>query len=163
MPTLQCGQFRVWFGTDDAPAPQGSVPRGGEQVVRVGVLPRDADLVLRIRYRRQGGTWMSLPAQSVPGTDDGPQYYEGIFRDLAPGTVIEFTVQCLHQGRLVGADDSATLTFEVEKLGRVNRNGNVALYRATAAEVTGSEPPTRVALNVAGRRENNPSTSLVEA
>lgn len=77
MPTVQCGEFRVWFGTDDAPAPVGSVPRGGEQAVRVGVLPRDSDIVVRIRYRRQGGSWMSLPTRALPGTgDDGPQYYE---------------------------------------------------------------------------------------
>ena len=113
MPTFQCGKFRVWFGTDNAPAPIGPVPRGGEYAVRVGVLPRDADIVLRIRYRRQGGTWMFLPAGALPGADgEGPQYYEGIFRDLAPGAVIEYTVQCQHHGQRIEATDSTTVSFE---------------------------------------------------
>jgi len=88
MPTLQCGDYRVWFGTDDAPAPSGAIPHARELTARVGVLPDDPQLMVRIRYRRQGGAWMTLPTRALPKQgDETPRYYDGVFRDLAPGAV----------------------------------------------------------------------------
>jgi hypothetical protein len=151
MPTFQCGEFRVWFGTDDAPAPTGAVPRGGEQAVRVGVLPRDSDIVVRIRYRRQGGSWMSLPTRALPATgDDGPQYYEGRFGDLAPGVVIEYTVQCQLQGRNIEPSDSATVSFEVEKAARRTKAGTSSSLRSSAAPLVGPETSTVTPLVLTG-------------
>jgi hypothetical protein len=115
MPTLQCGTFLVWFGTDDAPAPSGTIPCAPELKVRVGILPEDPLLRVRIRYRRRNGTWMTLPAEPLPrGGTETPRYYEAIFRGLASGTVIEYTAECLKSGMVVAPKQTQTLIFNLQ-------------------------------------------------
>src|SRR5258706_8436848 len=119
MPTLSCGDYRIWFGTDDAPAPSGTVPSGDEVPVRVGVSPPDPELTITVQYRRQGGVWMSLPTQGGPREgSETPSYYEGVFRDLAPGSAIEYTAQCQRHGRTIVPKQPETLKFEVQGAAR---------------------------------------------
>jgi len=145
MPTLRCGEIRIWFGTDDAPAPSGTVPHGGEVAVRVGVLPDDPELTVRIRYRRQSGTWMTLPTRTLPreGTET-PRYYEGTFRDLAPGTIIEYTVQCQRKGRVVAPTEAKTLSFEVKTVAPKGRRA-VSVTRQPRTSTPGKAVPKAAA------------------
>ena len=139
MPTLECGEFRIWFGTDDAPAPSGSIPRGDQVAVRIGVLPDDPQLTIRIRYRRQSGTWMMLPAQALPRESEGsPRYFEGVFPGLAPGTSIEYGVQCQRAGKLIKSGEVSTLTFEVVPIS--SRTG--ASKRAVMRKAPSADPKT---------------------
>src|SRR5262249_36920872 len=80
---------------------------------------------------------------ALPGAgDDGPQYYEGTFGDLAPGAVIEYAVQCQLQGRNIEPSDSTTLSFEVEKAARRTRARTSSLLRSSATPLVGPEPST---------------------
>jgi len=147
MPTLQCGDYRVWFGTDDAPAPSGAIPHARELTARVGVLPDDPQLMVRIRYRRQGGAWMTLPTRALPKQgDETPRYYDGVFRDLAPGAVIEYTVQCQRAGRVLEASAMHTLKFELTSRASIAPRGMTARGRIAVGgprEVTPKPAATR--------------------
>lgn len=138
MTTLECGSFSIWFGTDDAPAPLGTIPYiGGEVVVRIGVMPDDPQLTIRIQYRRLGGTWMTLPTHALPQQgDETPRYYEGVFRDLAPGTAIEYTVQCQQAGRIIKASETKTLRFELKSLASKASRGKGSQGRTAPATPT---------------------------
>ncbi len=118
MPTLECGEFRVWFGTADAPAPSGTIPHGDQVTVHVGVQPDNLELMVKIQYRRQNGIWMTLSAQALPKRGaETSRYYEAVFPRLAPGTSIEYLVQCQHAGKLIEFGNMETLTFEIQSLG----------------------------------------------
>lgn len=142
MPTLDSHGLRIWYGTDDAPAPTGSVPSGSPVVVRIGAQPDGPQLTITVRYRRQAGTWMVLKALPVGEREgNGARYFDATFPSLAPGTSIEYAVQCQRDGKVVDLGPVPTLTFSVTSGAARNARSNQAIGatgtdRSAAASAT---------------------------
>ncbi|MGY1642010.1 hypothetical protein ACI782_12895 [Geodermatophilus sp. SYSU D00703] len=84
------GDLDVWFGTTDAPAPEGS-ESDAKPGITVGVSLHAQGAVVGLRHRRAGGPWHRMRLQYSHRTDEA-QYFTGTFPRLPQGAVLEYEV-----------------------------------------------------------------------
>ncbi|MDJ0719698.1 MAG: hypothetical protein QNJ54_36660, partial [Prochloraceae cyanobacterium] len=94
----------IWYGTSDAPAPDGSVLEGTEAKIIVGVQPPDASNVVEVRYRVNQSLTETVVAKYL--RNDllrQAQYFRAYLPALQAGARVEYTVICQCAGRQVPA------------------------------------------------------------
>jgi hypothetical protein len=128
----------LWYGTEDAPAPEDvEVGRSGVAVT-VGVSPANPSNAVSIQYRVDGGPLRTLPARLV--RTDYPratQYFRATFPDFWSGERVAYSPLLTSAGRRVpgpGAD----------ALGSSFRLGGPPPSRETARQATSSEQGDRL-------------------
>jgi hypothetical protein len=101
----------LWYGTEDAPAPNGVETGRTSIVVTVGVHPANPSNVVSIRYRVDGGPAQSVPARLVR-TDYAvqSQYFTATFPDFRAGEVVEYRPILECAGRRVPASAAEAFT-----------------------------------------------------
>jgi hypothetical protein len=106
---LEHNRLELWYGTPDAPAPDGTVePREGVTVT-VGVRPASPSNAVSLRYRvdGRGAETVSAPRLSRDFVD-GAQYFRGTFPTFWSGELVEYLPIATCDGRR--APDPATAT-----------------------------------------------------
>nr|MDJ0899043.1 neuraminidase-like domain-containing protein [Xenococcus sp. MO_188.B8] len=92
----------IWYGTSDAPAPDGSVLEGTEAKIIVGVQPQDASNFIEVRYRVNGGSTQTVAAKFFRNDPlRQVQYFRAYLPPFQAGDRIEYTVICRCAGRQV--------------------------------------------------------------
>src|SRR5690349_18297020 len=98
----------LWYGTSDAPAPEGGIPLGADVQVTVGVKPVDAGNRVEVIFSVNGGPLRTAPAQWLYTNPAGKAQY---FRARLPGfcadDTVEYAVLCRCAGRQVPPPDRA--------------------------------------------------------
>ena len=102
----------LWYGTSDAPAPDGTVETlPGDSAalsITVGVAPQDPSNAVQARYRINGGTPVTAAAAFLRA--DGlrqAQYFRVWLPHLQPGDHVEYTAVCHCVGRQAPAPEQA--------------------------------------------------------
>ena len=92
----------LWFGTADAPAPEGADAEGSSVAVTIAIHPPDASNNVEVLYRVNGGPQQSFPAGWFR-TDQARkvQYFRAQFPPLRAGDVVEYSAVCRCVGRQV--------------------------------------------------------------
>jgi Protein of unknown function (DUF3237) len=92
----------LWYGTEDAPAPQGKDVIGQGTCITVGVSPINPSNQVMVHYCVDGGTAQTLSAILVR-TDHqrGRQYFRATFPDFWRGERVAYRVVLLCAGRQV--------------------------------------------------------------
>ncbi len=114
----------LWYGTEDAPAPQGKDISRDEAYLTVGVRPSNPSNRVVVQYRIDNGVVQSFSAHAVQPkcaqeTTDTPQYFKGKFLNLWKGERVEYRVTLYCAGRQVPDIQSAqnfTGSFRLEDL-----------------------------------------------
>jgi uncharacterized protein DUF3237 len=135
-------KLEMWFGTPDAPAPDGTTERRRDVSVTVGVRPVNQFNTVSVRYRVDGCVAGTISAPLVD-TDfaKGAQYFRATFPPFWSGERVEYLPVASCEGRR--APDPATVaTFTTafrlsddDALGRMAASPaqahTPAMYRAT--------------------------------
>ena len=105
------GGLALWYGTDDAPAPEGTEEARRGASVTIGVQPPNISNTVTVRYRVDGGPTRTVPALLVR-TDyaDAKQYFRATFPDLWVGDQVEYLPILSCAGRRV-PDLGTAITF----------------------------------------------------
>ncbi|MDJ0718441.1 MAG: neuraminidase-like domain-containing protein, partial [Prochloraceae cyanobacterium] len=94
----------LWYGTSDAPAPNGTVIEGSEIPITMGVQPPDASNVVEISYRINEGSTETIVAKFLRNEPfDRIQYFRAYLSSLKAGDRVEYNVICQCAGRQVPA------------------------------------------------------------
>src|SRR5829696_7534307 len=99
--------LELWYGTPDAPAPDGTTePREGVSVT-VGVRPANPATAVRLRYRVDGRAVETMPAPLVATEfSRRTQYFRATFPAFRTGEKVEYVPVVSSEGRR--APDPAT-------------------------------------------------------
>jgi hypothetical protein len=124
--------LELWYGTPDAPAPDGTTEQRRGVSVTVGVRPADPSNAVAVRYRVDGGTTEVVSAPLVANDfQERAQYFRATFPTFWSGGTVEYLPVVSCEGRR--APDPATAgTFP-------------SSFRLSAAGATASlsRPPER--------------------
>ena len=90
MTRASLGEFIVWFGESDAPAPRGEVT-SVQPSIRVAVAPADAGLAVAIDFRRSNRIRQRHALERASGGGE-VAYFEGVFPVLRVGEEVEYSV-----------------------------------------------------------------------
>jgi len=98
----------LWYATPDAPAPEGAVPAGVEELVTVGLSPPDGSNWVDVHFRVNGGAVDTVPARWFRNDHvRGAQYFTARLPPFEAGDKVEFWVTAACAGRYVPARDVA--------------------------------------------------------
>jgi hypothetical protein len=59
------GGVSLWYGTQDAHAPSGTVPAGRDQIVIIGLQPPDPAASIMVLYRINHGPPLTVPSSET--------------------------------------------------------------------------------------------------
>ncbi len=94
----------LWYGTSDAPAPNGTVIEGSEIPITIGVQPPDASNVVEISYCINEGSTETIVAKFLRNEPfERIQYFRAYLSSLKAGDHLEYNVICQCAGRQVPA------------------------------------------------------------
>ena len=94
----------IWYGTSDAPAPEGTVPTGEAIAITVGIQPADASNQVEIQYRINQDSVKKLTASYLRNASiRNAQYFRAHFPESRFGDIVEYRVVCRCAGRQVPA------------------------------------------------------------
>lgn len=101
---------KLWFGTDDTPAPDGVVQTDTAVTITIGVSPPDASNKIKILYRKNHGPVQTISAPWLRNDRSrNAQYFQGRIpaTELRAGDKVEYTAVCNCVGRQVPPETSA--------------------------------------------------------
>ena len=111
MKTFEHHGMTLWFGSEDAPAPEDTVSDGAGVMIMIGVRPADPGNAVEVRFSVNAG-----PAEVVPGRwarndpSTKSQYFRATLPALRVGDVVAYTAVCRCAGRRVPAYDNTPLS-----------------------------------------------------
>ncbi|MFL6449180.1 MAG: DUF3237 domain-containing protein [Bryobacteraceae bacterium] len=109
---------RLWFGTDDAPAPAESVSAADPVHLRIAVEPAAPLNQVHVRYRTNGGVQRLLTAAlDRDQSSSKKQIFKVQFPFMAPGTVVEYAPFLTRAGQVLDSlvDGSYPTRFRVNE------------------------------------------------
>ena len=107
---FQADGLRLWYGTPDAPAPQGTVAPGKPVVLTLGVSPAHPSTTTAVRYRVDDGPELALRARLLRTDYVGSRhYFQATFPYLAPGSAVAYGPVVGCAGRRAGVAPSGPL------------------------------------------------------
>jgi hypothetical protein len=107
----------LWYGTPDAPAPEGVIEIGSDIAITIGVHPTDASNKVDLLYCINQGPIETVAAKwLMHDLSSNAQYFRVSFPALRAGDTVEYTVICRCAGRQVPSPNDAedfTSSFRV--------------------------------------------------
>lgn len=107
----------LWYATPDAPAPEGAVLTGVEELVTVGLSPPDGSNWVDVHYRVNGGAVHTVSARWFRNDHTrNAQYFTARLPLFKAGGEVEFWATAACAGRYVPARDAvgtAVMQFRV--------------------------------------------------
>jgi hypothetical protein len=98
----------LWYGTPDAPAPEGDIQHGTDLTITIGVQPIDASNRVELLYCLNHGPVQAIDVHWLRNDlSQRVQYFRTRFPDFRSGDVIEYTVACHCAGRQVPPAEEA--------------------------------------------------------
>lgn len=102
----------LWYGTADAPAPEGPVQAGTELTMTVGVQPWNAGNNVEVLYRMNQGLTEHIAAKwSRNDSLKKSQYFRAHFPTFRVGDTVEYIAVCRRAGRQVVPPSAQTEHF----------------------------------------------------
>jgi len=111
----------IWYGTPDAPAPEGAVRAGANISIIVAVQPTDASNKVELRYSINQGPVETVDAKWLRNDlSHKAQYFKVYLPSFRVGDTVEYTALCRCAGRQVPSTEDAkqfVSSFQVVKAG----------------------------------------------
>src|SRR5216683_3103757 len=92
----------LWYGTVDAPAPEGTIGTSAELTITVGVQPWNAGNNVEVLYRINQGPTEHIAARWLRNdSHKKSQYFRAYFPTFRVGDIVEYIALCRRAGRQV--------------------------------------------------------------
>src|SRR5260221_3027713 len=102
----------LWYGTADAPAPEGNVQAGTQLTITVGVKPWNAGNHIVVLYRVNHGSTEQITARWMRNdTRQQAQYFRAAFPSFRAGDVVEYLAICRRAGRQIVPAPAQAVSF----------------------------------------------------
>lgn len=112
--------IELWYGTKDAPAPEGTVRPDDEILIIIGIRPVDDKNAVEVLYQVNSDKVTSLEAKWFKNDSTGKiQYFRAEFPKLREGDTVDYSVVCRCQKRQVPSPkdlEKMATTFQVLSL-----------------------------------------------
>ncbi len=132
----------LWYGTADAPAPEGDVQAGSELMITVGVKPWNAGNRVVVLYRVNHGSTEQITARWIRNdARQKVQYFRAPFPSFRVGDTVEYLVVCRRAGRQLVPPPTQpeyfVSSFTVRGIGARQEPGSVPQLQALATNTPG--------------------------
>lgn len=109
----------LWYATPDAPAPEGAMPAGVEQLVTIGLSPPDGSNRVQVHYRINAGPVNTIPTRWFRNDHArDAQYFTARLPAFEAGDNVEFWATAACAGRYVPAPDAAGTAVTRLRIGK---------------------------------------------
>jgi len=137
------GGVSLWYGTPDAQAPSGTLPKGADTSVTIGLAPPDAAAKITVLYRINHGRPLTVAATPTPPSV-GKQYFRAVLTGFKENDKVEYVAIYRSGTRQIPSNQEAeshVVTFIGPPSGTQSGSTAGAAHPTTAANVSPAAPP----------------------